>query len=138
MPGLLRIDVSMCTRDFPSTEELARVFERSGSWSMSKKGDEYYLALNPSLKDGPECIARFKQGCEEVTIYCGKRTLRKGRGKSGEKSLRLSSGPAHLDVRPCVERRYHCACCRRGDEREGICFPRTLWHGKEHVGKAVQ
>jgi len=69
--GSLTIDVVLNTKEFPSTEELTEIFEDCGSWSMSRKGDEYYLVLNPSLPGGPECIAHFNPRFEQVVIYCG-------------------------------------------------------------------
>jgi len=73
VPGTesLTIDVVPETINFPSTEGLTEIFEDCGSWSMLKKGIEYSLVLNPSLPDGPECIARFNTRFEKVTVYCG-------------------------------------------------------------------
>ena len=51
--------------------ERTEIFEDCGSWSMFKKGIEYSLVLNPSLPDGPECIACFNPRFEKVTVYCG-------------------------------------------------------------------
>jgi hypothetical protein len=69
--GSLTIDIILEIKNFPSTEGLTEIFEDCGSWSMFKKGIEYSLVLNPSLQDGPECIARFNPRFEKVTVYCG-------------------------------------------------------------------
>jgi hypothetical protein len=69
--GSLTIEVILETNILPSTEELTEIFEDCGSWSMFKKGIEYYLLINPSLSDGPECIVQFKPRFEKVIIYCG-------------------------------------------------------------------
>ena len=78
--GSFAIDVILETETFPPAGELTEVFEGKGSWSMYKKGEEYYLALNPSLADGPECIARFGPFFERVIIYCGKMDIVEGEG----------------------------------------------------------
>jgi len=69
--GSLTIDIILKTEFLPSTEGLTEIFEDCGSWAMFKKGIEYSLVLNPSLPDGPECIARFNPRFEKVTVYCG-------------------------------------------------------------------
>ncbi len=79
--GFFTIDVNLETGSLPAIEDLTEVFEGRGSWSMFKKGDEYYLVLNPSLGDGPECIARFDRRFETAIIYCGKMDIVEVEGK---------------------------------------------------------
>ncbi len=69
--GSTTIDIILETQEFPSTGEMTEILEDCGSWSMLKKGNEYYLVLNPSLPDGPECIVRFSPGFEKAIVYCG-------------------------------------------------------------------
>lgn len=71
-PGSFSVDVSLEIEDFSLDGELTEIFQGSGSWSMFKKKGEYYLALNPTLVGGPECVARFGQAFEKVVIHCGK------------------------------------------------------------------
>jgi len=80
-PGSFMIDVVLKIEDFPSLEGLSEIFEGKGSWSMFKKADEYYLVLNPTLPDGPECIARFGPHFDKVIVYCGKTDLVEIEGK---------------------------------------------------------
>jgi len=69
--GSFTVDVTLEIRDLPSSEGLEEVFEDCGSWSMLKKGIEYYLVLNPGLPDGPESIIHFEPLLEKVIVYCG-------------------------------------------------------------------
>lgn len=83
--GSFTIDVRLEIKDFPSSEGLKGLFEGNGSWSMFKRGDEYYLTLNPFAADGSECITRFDLPLEKAVVHCaridileadGKRTVR--------------------------------------------------------------
>jgi hypothetical protein len=69
--GSPAITIALKIKDLPPAGRLTEIFRCGDSWAMCKKGDEYYLVLNPSLPGGPECIARFDHGLEKVTIYCG-------------------------------------------------------------------
>ncbi|MCL5023992.1 MAG: hypothetical protein M1497_11630 [Nitrospirae bacterium] len=48
---------------------------------MFKKGNEYYLVINPSLPDGPECIAQFDPRSGEAAVYCGKADMVEAGGR---------------------------------------------------------
>lgn len=69
--GSLTIDIDLRINDFPSSGGLKEIFEGNGSWSMFKRGDEYYLTLNPLATDGSRCITRFGMPLEKATAYCG-------------------------------------------------------------------
>ena len=68
--GSLTIDVRLEIKDFPSYDGLKEIFEGNGSWSMFKKGDEYYLILNPFAANGSACITRFDLPLEKAIVYC--------------------------------------------------------------------
>jgi hypothetical protein len=79
--GSFTIDVRLKIKDFPSSGELTEIFEGNGSWSMFKKGDEYYLTLNPFAVDGSECITRFDLPLEKAVVYCGEMDILEVEGK---------------------------------------------------------
>lgn len=79
--GALTVNIVLKTEEPPSIGEMTEIFEDCGSWSMMKKGNEYYLVLNPSLPEGPECIVRFGPGLEEAMVYCGKPLIVEAAGK---------------------------------------------------------
>ena len=79
--GSFTIDLRLETRDFPSSEGLKEIFEGNGSWSMSKKGDEYYLRLNPFATDGSECITCFDLPLEKALVYCARMDILEVEGK---------------------------------------------------------
>ena len=58
-------------KDFPEAGAMREIFEDCGSWAMFKNSDHYALVLNPSLSDGYDCIAFFRQDIREVALYCG-------------------------------------------------------------------
>ncbi|HWR57852.1 MAG TPA: AAA family ATPase [Thermodesulfovibrionales bacterium] len=64
------IDILIETEVFPSTREMTEILENCGSWSMLKKGNDYYLVINPALSEGPESIVRFEPCFDNVTVYC--------------------------------------------------------------------
>jgi hypothetical protein len=68
--GSICIDVVLKTKEFPSIEGLAEIFEDCGSWAMFMNGDEHYLVINPSLAGGPESIVRFDSRFEKAVVYC--------------------------------------------------------------------
>ncbi len=61
--------------------ELTEIFQGKGSWSMFRKEDEYYLVLNPSLAEGPECVACFQRDLAEVVVHCGAITMVEADGR---------------------------------------------------------
>lgn len=84
-PRAPTVDVDLKTKELPSLEGFKEVFEGIGAWSMFRNGNEYYLVLNPSMEEGPECIARFTPAFEGVDIYCGKIAVVE---KEGRKMIR--------------------------------------------------
>lgn len=79
--GYSTIEVTLEIKDFPSSEELTEIFDGNGSWSMFKKGHEYYLTLNPFAVDGSECVTRFDLPLEKAVVHCASMDILEVEGK---------------------------------------------------------
>ncbi len=79
--GAVDIQVDLKTGDCSPEGQSSEIF-RCSSWAMSRKGDRYYLSINPFLHDGPECVAVFDPGVEALTIYCGDSGIVKTEGRT--------------------------------------------------------
>ena len=79
--GSFTIDVQLEIKDCPYSEGLTEIFQGNGSWSMFRKGGEYYLSLNPSAADGSECITCFELPLEKAIVYCAKMDISEAEGK---------------------------------------------------------
>jgi hypothetical protein len=105
---------------------------------MCKRGDEYYLVLNPTLAGGPECIARFNHGLEKVTIYCGDMTIAEVEGKKMVRNPMIYPLDQLLMMYALARREgalFHASCASVSGK--GCLFPGRSGAGKTTISRLL-
>ncbi len=83
--GTAAIDVKIQLElgNIPDTEKHARIFETEESWTLFRDGDEYFLEFKPpACGREPFWLARMSSDFTRVTLYCGKRLIKRSNGRA--------------------------------------------------------
>lgn len=79
----IKIDISLELENIPDTREMTKLFDTGQSWSMFRKNDEYFMALNPTALDKKVIwLAHFKNGFDKITVYCSDLLINEDRGRT--------------------------------------------------------
>ena len=78
-PHSADIDVILELKGMPETKGLTKIFDSGQSWSMLRRGSEYFAVLSPAdLHKQPVWIARFNRDISKVTVYCSDVLIHEG------------------------------------------------------------
>lgn len=79
------IEIRLDPENTPPVETFPKTFEGDDAWSMSRKGEDYWLTLSPPAFEHPLWIAKINRDFTKASVYCGAKLVHE---KDGAISVR--------------------------------------------------